>query len=251
MHGGATPPISTMLSTLRDLFFPKRCLKCSAWDTFLCEECFRSLSFLKTQFCPYCNKPSPGGITHNPRCTHHSDKEPRKLHLNGALAVVKYDDLAKKLIQEFKYYPQVKDLKEVIAKIFKRYFTLEEEYFPYDTTITAVPLHKRRLRERGFNQAQIIAQILGNLWGLETNFNLLERQKDTDQQMGLSRKQRFRNISGAFRIKEDSLRTVNCAPSTVLIVDDVWTTGATLKECCKVLKHAGAPKVWAVTLARD
>lgn len=238
-----------MLVNFLKNFFPKRCLNCKLWDEFLCEKCFRTLKFLKKQRCPYCNHPSPGGITHNPRCTHHPNKKPRKLHLNGALSAVEYDNLAKKLVSEFKYYPQVKDLEEVIEKIFVRYFTPEEEYFKYDTVVTAVPLHPRRQRERGFNQAKIIAQILADLWELKTDFNLLVRKKNTDQQMGLTRRQRFKNINGAF----DLSKTVNPQhlTSNIILVDDVWTTGATLKECCKVLKRSGVPKVWAVTLARD
>lgn len=238
-----------MIEKIFEALFPERCLGCNKWDKYLCDECWRKLPFLRQQRCPYCDKPSPGGITHQPLCTHLPDGAPRQLHLDGALAALEYNDLARKLVSQFKYYPQVENLKSEIAKIFRRYFTPEEEYFPHDTVITAVPLHWLRHNERGFNQAEVIAKILANLWQLETNFDLLKRKKNTKQQVGLKRSDRFRNIRGAFALSD----TLNpqYLPLNIILVDDVWTTGYTLKECAKVLKRNSAQKVWAVTLARD
>lgn len=239
-----------MLYRLRELFFPKRCLGCGKWGEFLCEGCFQALPFLEKQLCAYCGKPALGGATHDPSCTHYPNGVPRRFYLDGVLSALSYEGLVRKLIGRFKYYPQVEGLWEVIAGVFYRCLGMEKGYFPNSTVVTAVPLHRRRLRERGFNQAQLIAQILAELWGLESNFHLLVRHRFTRVQRELRRSERFTNVRGAFLIKDKEWFRVRPLPWVVL-VDDVWTTGATLKECGRVLKRAGVSKVWAVTLARD
>jgi ComF family protein len=110
--------------------------------------------------------------------------------------------------------------------------------------LAPVPLHPRRLRERGFNQAKVLASCLdqGKL-----RADLLIRLKNNRPQVGLSGRERMANVRGVFalnlRYKAEGLR--------VLLVDDVWTTGATLRECARALKKAGAARVGAITLTRS
>ncbi len=240
-----------MLNRLWQALFPERCVNCSRWGQYLCTQCWSQLNFLRTQFCPYCQKESPSGLTHNPLCTHHSAGQLRKYHLDGHLAAIKYDRLARRLLAEFKYFPQVRGLQKELRRILLRYFLSEEEYFAHQTIITAVPLHWIRYNERGFNQAEILAQILGEIWNTPTDFNLLKRVRYTKPQVQLNRAKRRQNIRGAFRTTNRAARA-RTNSATVVIVDDVWTTGATMKECARVLKQSGrAKEVWAVTLARD
>ncbi|KKU62722.1 MAG: hypothetical protein UX86_C0044G0011 [Candidatus Amesbacteria bacterium GW2011_GWC1_47_15] len=111
-----------------------------------------------------------------------------------------------------------------------------------------VPLHPSRLRERGFNQAKVISQSLGLRWGLNTQ-DILVRIKDAGRQVGRKREERLRSMAGAFafdsRIKIHGSRFKN-----ILLVDDVWTTGATMNECARTLKQGGVKKVWGLVLAR-
>ena len=102
-----------------------------------------------------------------------------------------------------------------------------------------VPLHRARLRERGFNQAELLAKELG----LEVDLSLLRRRKNTPSQTGLSRSQRTLNLSAAFEVR-------GTPPDCVLVVDDVYTTGATLHEIAKTLKRAGTSRVEVLTVAR-
>jgi len=108
-----------------------------------------------------------------------------------------------------------------------------------ESMVTSVPMWKQKERERGFNQAKILAQLLGN------NVDLLERVRETKAMFGLSKNDRQININGAFRVV-----TKDQILGRVIVVDDVWTTGATMRECVKVLKKAGVGEVWGVTLAR-
>ena len=111
--------------------------------------------------------------------------------------------------------------------------------------VIPVPLYWWRANDRGFNQSSLIGQSLSKKLGLDY-CDGLKRIRYTKSQVKLKGKQRRANISGAFEITENcELKTKNC-----LLIDDVWTTGSTMRECCYVLKRAGAKKVWALTLAR-
>jgi ComF family protein len=105
--------------------------------------------------------------------------------------------------------------------------------------VLPVPLHRARARERGFNQAELLAKQLG----LEVNTRLLRRRKNTPSQTGLSRSQRTLNLSAAFEVRGKP-------PESVLVVDDVYTTGSTLHEIAKTLKRAGVQRVEVLTVAR-
>lgn len=114
--------------------------------------------------------------------------------------------------------------------------------------LVPVPLHKSRRRTRGFNQAELIAQAAGKCLSprLEVVSGILLRQRDTISQVGLSREERLHNVRGAFRVSDPG----RVKGRTLIVVDDVMTTGTTLSECARVLTRAGAERVWAVTVAR-
>lgn len=123
--------------------------------------------------------------------------------------------------------------------------------------VTWVPMWEPKRKLRGFDQAELIAKEVGGRWEVET-LALLERTRETEPMYGLKRSERAENVRGAFRIcdqytvisdqKSYKLPTANC--KLVILVDDVWTTGATMRECITMLKQGGVSKVWALTLAR-
>jgi ComF family protein len=125
-------------------------------------------------------------------------------------------------------------------------FSFPDLEFRDYSLIIPVPLHIKKLRKRGFNQSIILANSLGKKWQIPINFSLLKRSKFTLTQTGLDKKERERNIKGAFEVKDKT----KIAGRNIILIDDVYTTGATLNECAKKLIKAGAQKVAVLTLAR-
>jgi len=129
---------------------------------------------------------------------------------------------------------------ELVEKAFER----REPYVPEDMVITFVPMFKKREKQRGFNQAELIAKELGQITNREV-VPLLEKIKDTPSQTELNKEERVKNVRDSFQIKKE----VNC-PKNVLIVDDIWTSGATMEECARILKKSGVEIIRGFTLAR-
>ncbi len=116
--------------------------------------------------------------------------------------------------------------------------------------VTCVPLHKSRLKKRGFNQSSLIAERVAEYLRIPFDENVLKRIRNTKIQSGLVRKERVKNTKGAFevRILESEVKS-QMKGKKVLLIDDVWTTGSTMRECIKVMKRNGAKKVWGLVLA--
>lgn len=212
---------------MRSLLFPARCAGCRGEalenpdERPLCEECWRRLPWAE-----------PARL-------------PRSSPLDGAVSVWAYEGPARELVQALKYRGMlwlVPFLGRELARAARR--------LPGGETadaVTAVPLHPTRLRERTFNQADALARCLAQELGLPCRLGLLRRRLPTHAQPGLSRKERFRNVRGAFQAAE---APASPAPAHVLLVDDVLTTGATAETCALALKAAGVARVTVVTLAR-
>lgn len=151
-----------------------------------------------------------------------------------------YKGVIPKIIHEVKYkgyYAICMEAGEMIQENYHREFDFD--YF------VPVPLHPKRERERGFNQAKKLAEAIGG----HPVIDLLERSKTTRPQFDLTYEERQRNMVGAFGLSR-KLKNKNLEGKAFCLVDDVATTGATIFECAKVLKHAGAKNVWAICLAR-
>ena len=116
--------------------------------------------------------------------------------------------------------------------------------WPVDV-IVPVPLHERRIRQRGYNQSLLLAAALSKHLRLELEAQVLVRERNTRSQVGLEQWERWANVQGAFRCRDDSLRDKN-----ILLVDDVFTTGATLESCAQALRVSGSAQIWALTLTR-
>jgi ComF family protein len=139
-------------------------------------------------------------------------------------------------------YSNSQDLAIPLGEMMVSYW--QDVHLPAEV-IVPVPLHARRLRERGYNQAALLARELGKGVGLPVLESALVRVRETSPQIDLNAKERKENVQGAFRCPDDQL-----AGKSVLLLDDVYTTGATLEACSLALKQRGARAVWALTLAR-
>lgn len=233
------------MNLILDFLFPKKCIGCGEEKGYFCQKCISDI--LQTDLvCPQCDNLSIGGLTH-PNCE-------KSFSLDGLWSLGIYQGSLKRAIQKLKYEPSlVKDLAPVLADIIVEYW---EKHSPYlfdlirknhrNWVIIPVPLHWFRENKRGFNQASLIGQIVSKKLGLAYS-DALKRVRYTRSQVKLKKKDRRQNIRNAFALSPNyTLSPVTC----VLLIDDVWTTGSTLRECCHVLKRAGAKAVWALTLAR-
>jgi|SRR3989344_399256 len=203
------------MSFFLDLLFPKKCVGCGKMGEYVCNDCQVGMW--------------------------------EEEQLPGLTCLWAYEGLARKLISKAKYDDRYDYLKFLIYNFqFSNnlQFSNFQRFLELKPTVVPVPLHKNRLNERGFNQALKIAETVCEIWHLELN-DCLIRIKDTGHQVGRTRAERLNALKNAF-----TLSTEHCVLSTVLLVDDVWTTGATMNECAKTLKQAGVKKIWKFVLAR-
>lgn len=225
-----------------ELLFPVRCLGCREYDDWICEKCFTRITLNAEQVCPVCEKRlTPGGRT----CFNCFGKK----SLDGLLAVSCYQDKLLSTAVHYYKYRFISELQLPLAKMLLEAFLKNELALP--DMIVPVPLHPRRLRWRGFNQAGLLATELGK--NLAPGFviptlSVLVRKKYTQPQMTIRDfSARQENISGAFAVTDPAL----IRDANVLLVDDIATTGATIFECAKILKENGARHVFAIVLARQ
>ena len=227
-------PKRALLDFILNLLFPVTCVVCHApvlerrWGG-ACPECWSSLVPLEPPFCTQCGEPAPAieGLCGLCRKGEHL--------FDFARSALLFTHALREIIHHLKYADRV-SLAKGLGDILKE--CKEREPFTGNLVIP-VPLHGSRERVRGFNQAELIAARLG----LPTAARLLQRRKDTPSQTGLTRAERRRNLAGAFAVRGK----VN---GTVIVVDDVYTTGSTMNEIARTLKRAGAERVEVLTVAR-
>lgn len=230
-------------SQLLDLLFPIHCLGCKKEGFWICQKCIEKIPLAIEQKCPLCERvTTPQGKT----CLACK----RKTRLDGMLTTSNYENqLVRKAVHNFKYR-FASGLSVPLGNL------LTKAYLDHDLAlpdlIIPIPLHSRRLRWRGFNQAEMLAkQFAKNLtpgFPIVISSSSLIRKKYTSPQMQISNFQaRFQNIKDAFRVSNQNL----VQNKSVLLVDDIATTGSTIFECAKILKNAGAKEVFAIVLARQ
>ncbi len=199
---------------LLDIFFPKKCVGCGKEGEYVCQKCEIFLSEV------------PNLIEAKPH--------------SSIMSIWEYEGLMEKLIRRIKYDGQYHIIDELVEKAFEK-ITLE---LPENTCLTFVPMYKKRERERGFNQAELIAKKVGKMTNREV-VSLLTKTKDNVSQVGLDPQGRIENVQDAFQIKAGVAYHKN-----LLLIDDFWVSGATIKECSRVLRTVGVKNVWTFTLAR-
>lgn len=227
---------------LLDLFFPKFCLGCGAEGSYICSKCQNFISE-SLSVCPVCGKPSFSGETHNWCQTKYS--------LDGLTAAWDYEGLVKKLIWEAKIGGYFDIFSEVIERFFRIIISDPRRFssflfFPRrkNTYIGYVPITAKKEKERNFNQAEVIADKLSRFIGIK-KLPLLKKIKETEDQTNLKKEERFRNVKGVFELNDKYQEAEN-----VLLVDDVFTSGATMQECSRTLKRAGVKEVWGFAIAK-
>jgi competence protein ComFC len=171
--------------------------------------------------------------------------------IDGCFSALTYNKTVQKLIFNFKYKPYLTDLKTVLSDLFYESIIQNEQFQQQikkgEWILVPIPLSSSKLRKRGYNQAEILAKELSKKLNIPVQ-NLLVRTRETKTQVGLTNLQRKLNVKDAFKFIDQKSSIIN---QNVLLVDDVATTGSTLLEASKVLKRAGAGKVFGLTLARD
>jgi ComF family protein len=218
-----------------DLLFPINCLGCGFEGKWLCEECLDKITRQKSQICLGCGgKNSSGRVCQKCR---------ENWSLDGTLLVFNYDNkILQKAIKSLKYqfaFDIARELSELLYEFF-----LHQPISQDSPMIIPVPLHKKRWRERGFNQAELLAQEFSPKYQVVNN--ILLRSRYTSAQAKLKETERHENIKDAFMVKDASM----VKNKKIVMIDDVITTGSTLNECARILKAAGAREVWGLALAK-
>lgn len=218
---------------LLDLLYPPRCVACGQAGVLYCDACRGSVTRVTLPVCSLCGRSvSVPGLCST--CVNHP------LNIDGIRSVAVFEGSLRKAIHHFKYQhsrEMAGPLGEMLVRFWQQMPLTAEVIIP-------VPLHSRRLRERGFNQSMLLAQQLEQAAGLPILSDVLRRIKYTLSQARLDGHQRKQNVAGAFVCSK------GVQDRTVLLVDDVCTTGATLEASSMALKAGGAKSVWALTLAR-
>lgn len=227
-----------MLETLLNVIFPKRCVGCGRLGRYICSSCQKTVVVRELR-CPECDRLAIDGATH-PHCR-------RAYGLDGLVTVFVNRGVIKKAIKQLKYR-LVADLAESLIDLIppttlQNIMLISDEWVLYP-----VPLHRDRLRWRGFNQAEVLGAFLSSKLQIPLTRGLLVRvAKRTPQADIEKRDDRIKNAKGLFQI---SSKLQPSTPQSVLLFDDVWTTGATMKEAATVLKRNKVKEVWGMTLAR-
>lgn len=219
-----------MIDRILNFIFPPKCILCGqvlSADTCICicAVCMNDLEFDSWRF------------------TKIDDKNIRYNYIDGILSLCLYKGKIKKSLHRYKFSNK--------SQYFRTYGRLLSERlkntveFNDIDMIIAVPLHKNRERERGYNQAKLISKVISKETGIPDRSYVLSRVRDTAAQRLLSRSERQRNVLDAFKVIEPQ----KVRDKAVLLVDDILTTGNTINECSKVLKTHGAKKVYGIVIA--
>ena len=227
-----------------DLLLPPLCLSCGAIVAepgSLCPECWGKVTFFHPPFCACCGLPFE--IDAGPRalCANCAAGAPP---FRRARAVFRYDEASRSLVLRFKHADRLEG-----APAFARWMARAgAELIETADLIAPVPLHRLRLLSRRYNQAAVLALALGRVSGKPVEPALVERRRATPAMGHLGRRDRALNVKGAFQVPDRNRRRVE--GRTVLLIDDVLTTGATVGECAQALSRAGAVAVDVLTLGR-
>jgi len=222
---------------ITDLFFPKFCLGCGYIGVYICTSCLEKLKPVQLDTCIYCQKPSLFGLTHS-NCI-------KDYNIDGILAIYHYNPILKKIIKNMKYRLAMQVWKD-FNKSIEPHLIMKLGFYnrlSAHFVLQPIPLTKNKCNERGFNQAQTIC----TFFNMFLNFpivNLLTREKQTFSQAQIKTKRdRYLNIKGKFI-------SIKTPPDNIILVDDVVTSGSTIREATKVLKIAGTKKVYVLALAK-
>src|SRR5436190_12061273 len=233
-----------LLEAAVSLLYPPVCTLCGGKTRageYLCERCEAKATPIVAPFCQQCSEPFEGAIATAFTCANCAH---RTIYFDAAVAAYRGRGIVRQIVHEFKYGRQL-HLRLLVACWLRAALDDERLCGLQFDVIVPVPLHPTRQRERGFNQAGL----LGELLSVQTSIPgkpVLKRIRYTTTQTALDRSERMENLHNAFRLRKNA----DVRGLRVLLLDDVLTTGSTLNECARILKRAGAISVHAATAAR-
>lgn len=224
------------LWSLVDLIFTPRCVSCRQVGARVCASCSATIRYLPAQPCAVCGAPQPGGAN-CPACA-----RLREAGVTALRAVAVFDGPVQRALHALKYQHD-----QILADLLARWLAAHPltREIPH-ALVAPVPLSAERLRERGYNQAALLARGLAELTGWHFAPHLLAKVRHTRTQVGLSARERRANVLDAFAVSHPQ----QAAGRTVVVVDDVTTTGSTLMAVARPLRAAGATHIYGLTLAR-
>ncbi|MFH1868981.1 MAG: ComF family protein [Candidatus Omnitrophota bacterium] len=229
-----------------NLVYPIYCEGCNAKlaynnKSYLCHECMTKIKENSPPFCVRCGRCLSGDKDIKTICP---DCVKKTYSFDAAWQCCTYDGLIKDLIHNFKYSRKL-FLKNILSDILYDFLTKHINYMGLDL-ILAVPMHRICANKRGFNQSLLLSKELSRRLGLPYSSNCLVKTKNTRKQIALNKRMRLNNIKGAFSVKKNT----DLSSKNILLIDDVFTTGATANECSLVLKKSDAKSVSVLALAR-
>ena len=230
-----------------DLIFPPRCSACGEKlskedpSLYFCSTCLDQFRFLAPPLCPLCGSPYTDKTSESHLCQACLLSPPP---FTAARFVASYEGVMQDALHRFKYGGDThvgEALGEIMASFAWPLFEIRDY-----SMIIPVPLHVKKLRERGFNQALILSKVIAKHHRLKLDYLSLRRTKFTQPQTALGKKARQTNVIGVF----DVAHPENLKGEKVILIDDVYTTGSTLMECARTLKKAGVATIAVLTMAR-
>jgi competence protein ComFC len=229
-----------------NLLYPLKCRICkrklhpeNTWH--MCKDCLHKIYLNLPPYCRVCGRNINLTVPEKQICKQCLNND---IHFDRAWAVCKYKDPIKKCIHLFKYNRNislVNLLSELAGNYIERFININKI-----DSVLAVPIHKSKLRQKGFNHSQLIVESIAKRFNKPVSSNNLIKSKATTEQVNLNKQKRLSNLKNSFKVKNLSL----LKNKTVLLIDDVYTTGSTINECAKTLKGAEVNKVYALVLAR-
>ncbi|WP_244444619.1 ComF family protein [Nitratireductor basaltis] len=232
------------LDVVGRLFFPPVCLGCRnlvAAPGTLCSSCWKSLRFIEQPWCPVYGTPFEHEM-HDGHLSAEAIANPPPF--DSARSAVSYTSIAQHLVRGLKFGDRT-DLAPWMARWMHR---VGEDQFGENAVIVPIPLHRSRYLKRRFNQSAELGRALASISGLQFAPQILIRKRMTRQQVGLKASQRLKNVQGAFAVPDEAKASL--VGRSVVLVDDVYTTGATAFSASRALKRGGAGTVHVLTFAR-
>ncbi len=219
------------LGALADLFYPQRCVGCqSRASDVLCRSCFEALPWIEAPFCERCGVPTAVDVFVCEEC------KGVDFGFESARAPLRHEGVGKRIVHALKYGGYLRVVERLVAPIMREFAAGDFD------VVVPVPLHRSRLRRRGFNQAEVLARGLAERIKVPAS-DKLQAVRRTRDQVELSAAGRRANVAGAFRAR-------GTVRGRALLVDDVFTTGATLSACAGALRRAGAGEEHVLSLCR-
>lgn len=227
-----------------NLLYPVRCPVCSQIvvprGNRICISCKEKLVYVEEPMCKKCGKPIL--VKEQEYCY---DCTKRQFHFEYGCSVWVYNQYMKKSIADFKYHNKKEYVTFYVDELVK-YCGKKIRHMDI-SAIIPVPLHKKRQRQRSYNQAELLAKGVGERMEIPVITGYLLRKKNTIPQKALNDKERIKNLEQAFQIEQKKIKQFAC-PDNVLLVDDIYTTGSTIEACSNVLIKSGVKKVFFISL---